>query len=72
MKKRAADGKQVSFSTAIPEEVKDLLDRYCRQRGVKINHFVETALLEKLEDEMDTEIVAERRGEPIVAWRRHG
>ena len=72
MKKRDSEGKTVSFSTTIPEEVKDLLDRYCRKRGVRINHFVETAILEKLEDEMDSEIVADRQGEPSVPWRRHG
>ncbi len=60
----------VNFSTTLKKPTKDLLERFCSQRGLRINHVVERALLEFLEDEMDREIIEERELEDIVEWKR--
>jgi hypothetical protein len=62
--------KMVSFSTTLTAETKELLERYCRARGIRMNHFVETAILEKLEDEMDSEIIGKREFEELIAWKK--
>jgi hypothetical protein len=61
---------QVSFSTTLSKPTKDLLDRFCRNRGLRINHIVERAILELLEDEMDREIIEQRELEPTVEWKK--
>ena len=60
---------QVPFSTTMLSETKKLLERFCKARGIKMNHFVEQAVLEKLEDEMDTELVRSREFEETVPWQ---
>ncbi len=60
----------VSFSTTLSKPTKELLDRYCRKRGLRINHFVERAILELLEDEMDRELIEERELEETVEWKK--
>lgn len=60
--------KQVSFSTTISIEVKKTLERYCKKKGIKINHFVENAILEALENEMDKELTQKRELEENVDW----
>lgn len=61
-----------NFSTTLKTSTKDLLDRFCKKRGLRMNYIVETALLEYLEDEMDKEIIEKRELEEVVAWKRHG
>jgi hypothetical protein len=61
-----------SFSTTIKTSTKDLLDRFCKKRGLRMNYIVETAILEFLEDEMDKEIIEKRELEETVAWKQHG
>ena len=60
----------VSFSTTLTKPTKELLDRFCRRRGLRINHVVERAIIELLEDEMDKEIIEERELEPTVEWKK--
>ena len=60
---------QVPFSTTMLSETKKLLERFCKARGIKMNHFVEQAVLEKLEDEMDTELVRSTEFEETVPWQ---
>jgi hypothetical protein len=60
----------VSFSTTLTKPTKELLDRFCRKRGLRINHVVERAIIELLEDEMDKEIIEERELEPTVEWKK--
>jgi hypothetical protein len=62
--------KATSFSTTLTSDTKALLERYCKKRGIKMNHFVESAILEKLEDEMDSEIIDKRELEDFVEWKR--
>ena len=64
--------KQTSFSTTISSETKSLLERYCKARGIKMNHFVESAIMEKLEDQMDSEIIDSRELEETVEWKKNG
>lgn len=41
------------LATKIDKRVKDALDRFCKTKGYKINHFVENAILDKLEEYED-------------------
>ena len=66
------DKKPVAFSTTLSAETRKLLERFCKKRGVRQNHFVEQAILEKLEDEMDMEIISEREFEDLVKWKDAG
>lgn len=60
----------VSFSTTLTKPTKELLERFCKKRGLRINHLVERAIVELLEDEMDKEIIEERELEETVAWKK--
>jgi len=62
----------VNFSTTISAPTKALLERYCKARGVRMNHFVEAAIIEKLEDEMDVELIEKRELEDTVEWKKNG
>lgn len=41
------------LATKIEEKVKDALDSFCEERGLKIGRFVEDAILDKLEEYED-------------------
>ena len=60
----------VAFSTSLTRETKNLLERISKARGIKINHLVEEAILEYLEDEMDNAIIADREWEETVKWKK--
>lgn len=60
----------VSFSTTISKETKKLVEKFCKARGLKINHLVEKALLEFIEDEMDRSIIDDRALEETVDWKK--
>ena len=62
----------VNFSTTIPRETKELLERFCKARGLRMNHIVEKSILEYLEDEMDQVLIEERELEETVEWKKHG
>jgi len=62
----------VSFSTTLHRSTKEVMERFCKRRGRRLNHFVEEAILERLEDEMDKEIIESRELEEVVAWKAHG
>lgn len=64
--------KIVNFSTTMNESTKDLLERFCKKRGLRMNHLVEQSILEYLEDEMDKEIIEARELEEFVEWKQHG
>ena len=61
----------VSLSTTISAETKELLERFCEQKGLRINYLVESALLEWMEDDMDTELIKARLHEDTVAWKKN-
>ena len=60
----------VNFSTTLTKPTKKLLERFCNKRGLRMNHLVERAILELLEDEMDIEIIEERELEETVEWKK--
>ena len=45
-----------SFSTTLSAEAKGALTLFCKRRGLRINHFLEELIWDRLEDEIDTEI----------------
>ena|GEM_PF-3183084 len=45
----------VSYAVKVSPGVRDLVKKYCRYKGLKQGHFVENALLEKIEKEEDIE-----------------
>lgn len=62
----------VNFSTTLRKSTKELIDRFCKKRGIRMNHLVEQAILEYLEDEMDKEVIEARELEEFVAWKKQG
>lgn len=60
----------VPFSTTLSRATRDLLERFCARRGLRINHLVEEALLAYIEDEMDAELIEERLHEETVPFRK--
>ena len=61
----------VAFSTNLTLNTKRLLERFAKNRGLKINHLVEKAILEYIEDEMDKAIINQREAEEIVKWKKN-
>ena len=59
------------FSTTLRQSTKELLERFSKKRGAKINHIVEQALLEFIEDEMDKEVIDARELEETITWKKH-
>lgn len=58
--------KTANLATVIDAGVKEAVDRFCRQRGLKLSYLVEQALVEQLEDAEDIEAYWSRRLEPTV------
>jgi len=46
---------QAQLATRIDERVKGAVEKVCKARGQKMNHFIEEALLDKLEELEDLE-----------------
>ncbi len=55
---------QVQLAARIDARVKEALDRVCNARGLKMNRFVEDAILGKLEELEDIEDLKAIRCEP--------
>jgi hypothetical protein len=60
---------QAQLATRIDERVKGAVAKVCKARGQKINHFVEEALLDKLEELEDLEDLRILRREPTRPLR---
>ena len=56
--------KQVQLATRIDARVKRAVVQVCKERGLKMNRFLEDALLDKLEELEDVEDLARLRREP--------
>lgn len=56
----------IPFSTTIHPELKKAANLFCKKRGLKLQHLVEEALLDYLEDEMDLEACRERMNEESI------
>ncbi len=53
----------------IDEELKELLDRYCEEHGLKAQAVVQEAIAQWLEDAEDLALVEERRRGPWLEWK---
>jgi hypothetical protein len=56
--------KQVQLATRIDARVKRAIERLCESRGLKMNRFIEDALIDKLEELEDIEDLKRIRFEP--------
>jgi antitoxin component of RelBE/YafQ-DinJ toxin-antitoxin module len=54
---------QVQFATRVDTRIKRAVEKVCEARGLKLQHFVEEALLDKLEELDDIEDVKRIRFE---------
>ena len=54
----------VQISARIDTSLKRAIEEYCRTRGVVMNHFVQEALLDRLEELEDVEDLKRVRHEP--------
>lgn len=59
-----------TLSTNIDTELKKALVAFCKKKGLKIQHFVEKAILEQLEDEIDLDAYHERKDEKTVSLKK--
>lgn len=54
----------VQISARIEKRLKRALDEFCRTRGIVMNHFVQEAILDRLEEFEDIEDLRAIRREP--------
>ena len=54
----------VQINARIEAELKKALEEYCRSRGVVMNHFIQEAILDRLEELEDAEDLKRIRHEP--------
>lgn len=54
----------VQINARIDAKLKRAIEEYCRSRGIVINHFVQEALLDRLEELEDVEDLKSIRHEP--------
>ena len=55
---------KVQISARIDASLKNALERFCKSRGVVMNHFIQEALLDRLEEFEDIEDLKKIRHEP--------
>ncbi len=55
---------QIQLATRIDSEVKKAVETLCESRGLKMNRFIEDALIDKLEELEDIEDLTRIRFEP--------
>lgn len=60
---------QTQLATKIDEEVKEAVEAVCEERGLKMNRFIEDALVDKLEELEDIEDLKRLRKEPVRPLR---
>ena len=58
----------VTITHRIRKELKELLDRYCEEHGLKAQAVVQEAIAQWLEDAEDIELIEQRRTGPWVDW----
>lgn len=58
----------MTITHRIDDELKELLDRFCEEHGLKAQAVVQEALAQWLEDAEDIELIEERRSGPWVEW----
>lgn len=58
--------KTTTLSTIINSDVKRAAVAFCKKKGLKLRYFIEEALLDQLEDEIDIEAYKQRRDEETI------
>ena len=56
------------LATKIDERVKDALDAFCEERGLKIGRFLEDAILDKIEEYEDLSDLRKLRRESVRSF----
>lgn len=54
----------VQVNARIDEKLKEAVENYCKTRGIVMSHFIQEALLDRLEELEDTEDLKRIRHEP--------
>ena len=54
----------VQINARVDPALKKAIDEYCRSRGIVLNHFVQEALIDRLEELEDIEDLKQIRHEP--------
>ena len=54
----------VQLNARVAPALKKALDEYCRSRGIVLNHFIQEALIDRLEELEDIEDLKKIRHEP--------
>lgn len=54
----------VQINARVDPALKKAIDEYCRSRGIVLNHFVQEALIDRLEELEDVEDLKKIRHEP--------
>jgi serine/threonine protein kinase HipA of HipAB toxin-antitoxin module len=54
----------VQISARVDHALKNAVENYCRSRGIIMNHFIQEALLDRLEELEDSEDLKKIRHEP--------
>ena len=54
----------VQINARIDAALKKALDKYCRSRGIVMNHFIQEAIIDRLEELEDVEDLKSIRHEP--------
>jgi hypothetical protein len=54
------------LNARIPVGLKRAMTKYCDEKGLKVQAFIEDLIQERLEDELDLKILEERYGEPTI------
>ena len=61
---------KVAISIDLKEDTKNLLETFCKEKGINISDLVEEAILEHIEDEMDRLIITTREHEECIEWKK--
>ena len=56
------------LATKIDENIKDALDAFCEEKGLKINRFLEDAILDKIEEYEDLSDLRKLRAESFRSF----
>jgi len=54
----------IQINARIDKSLKDAIEKYCKARGIVMNHFIQEALLDRLEELEDIEDLKKIRHEP--------
>ena len=55
---------KVQISARVDDVLKTAVERYCKSRGIVMNHFIQEALIDRLEELEDVEDLKQLRHEP--------